>query len=86
MAENKALKQELMFISAQNEIVYTGIAKLIAKLQEEIAGLKKQVSYLAIPICHVPILHRNADFVTVHSFVKCLKNSLVLLRRNIKRI
>ena len=38
-AENKALKQELMFISAQNENVYTGIAKLIAK-QSDVTVLK----------------------------------------------
>ena len=42
-AENKALKQELLYISAQNENIYTGIAKLVNQLQDEVASLKKQL-------------------------------------------
>lgn len=41
--ENKALKQELMFLSAQSESIYTGIAKLVSKLQDEVVALKKQI-------------------------------------------
>ena len=48
-AENNALKQELMYISAQNENIYTGIAKLVNQLQDEVASLKKKLEEVPTP-------------------------------------